>query len=110
MSQIVNCWKLYRTILGNAQSLPLNNIHVYFVSRQSKALKIFQYCYWKQMAKAATLIQNKYRLYCEHKRLKRSQQAASCIQNYYRNYKEHQDQNRNRNYAQKESTPTSGIK
>ena len=65
-----------------------------------------QYCYWKQMAKAATLIQNKYRLYCEHKRHKKSQQAATCIQNYYRNYKEHQQ----RQTGSKESTPTTGIK
>ena len=71
---------------------------------------LFQYCYWKQMAKAATLIQNKYRLYCEHKRFKKSQQAATCIQNYYRNYKEHQNQTRSRMYEEKESTPTTGIK
>ena len=71
---------------------------------------LFQYCYWKQMANAATLIQNKYRLYCEHKRFKKSQQAATCIQNYYRNYKEHQNQTRNRMYEEKESTPTTGIK
>ena len=58
------------------------------------------------MAKAATLIQNKYRLYCEHKRHKKSQQAATCIQNYYRNYKEHQQ----RQTGSKESTPTTGIK
>ena len=65
-----------------------------------------QYIYWKQMAKAATLIQNKYRLYCEHKRFKKSQQAATCIQNYYRNYKEHQNQTR----KEKESTPSAGLK
>ena len=58
------------------------------------------------MAKAATLIQNKYRLYCEHKRFKKSQQAATCIQNYYRNYKEHQNQTR----KEKESTPSAGLK
>ena len=58
------------------------------------------------MAKAATLIQNKYRLYCEHKRFKKSQQAATCIQNYYRNYKEHQSQSR----KEKESTPSAGLK
>ena len=66
------------------------------------------------MANAATLIQNKYRLYCEHKRFKKSQQAATCIQNYYRNYKEHQNQTQNktrsRNYEEKESTPATGIK
>ena len=60
------------------------------------------------MAKAATLIQNKYRLYCEHKRFKKSQQAATCIQNYYRNYKEHQNATRSRN--EKESTPSAGLK
>ncbi len=42
------------------------------------------------MSKAATVIQNKYRTYCEHKRFKKSQEAATCIQNYYRTYKEHQ--------------------
>ena len=66
-----------------------------------------QYLYWKQMSKAATLIQNKYRRYCEHKRFKKSQEAATCIQNYYRTYKEHQGQSGSRS---RESTPSAGIK
>ena len=66
-----------------------------------------QYLYWKQMSKAATLIQTKYRRYCEHKRFKKSQEAATCIQNYYRTYKEHQGQSGSRS---RESTPSAGIK
>lgn len=58
------------------------------------------------MAKAATLIQNKYRTYCEHKRFKKSQEAAMCIQSYYRTYKEHQGKSR----SSRESTPTTGLK
>ena len=48
-------------------------------------LFLLQYLYWK----AATVIQNQYRTYCEHKRFKKSQEAAICIQNCYRTYKEH---------------------
>ena len=59
------------------------------------------------MSKAATLIQTKYRRYCEHKRFKKSQEAATCIQNYYRTYKEHQGQSGSRS---RESTPSAGIK
>ena len=71
-----------------------------------------QYLYWKQMAKAATVIQNKYRTYCEHKRLKKSQEAAMCIQNYYRTYKEHQGQIKSSaSRSSRESTPSSsGLK
>jgi len=57
------------------------------------------------MSKAATLIQTKYRRYCEHKRFKKSQEAATCIQNYYRTYKEGQSR------SSRESTPTTaGLK
>ena len=64
------------------------------------------------MAKAATVIQNKYRTYCEHKRLKKSQEAAMCIQNYYRTYKEHQGQIKSSaSRSSRESTPSSsGLK
>ena len=55
------------------------------------------------MSKAATLIQTKYRRYCEHKRFKKSQEAATCIQTFYRTYKEGQTRSR-------ESTPTAGLK
>ena len=56
------------------------------------------------MSKAATLIQTKYRRYCEHKRFKKSQEAATCIQTFYRTYKEGQSRSR-------ESTPTTaGLK
>lgn len=47
-----------------------------------------QYAYFKQMTRAAMVIQNGFRSYCEHKRFKKSQEAAVCIQNYYRNYRE----------------------
>jgi hypothetical protein len=40
------------------------------------------------MTRAAMVIQNGFRSYCEHKRFKKSQEAAVCIQNYYRNYRE----------------------
>ena len=40
------------------------------------------------MAKAAVVIQKKYRNYCEHKRFKKSEEAATCIQTYYRNYRQ----------------------
>ena len=60
------------------------------------------------MSKAATLIQTKYRTYCEHKRFKKSQDAATCIQNYYRTYKEHQGQSGGS--RSRESTPSAGIK
>jgi hypothetical protein len=58
------------------------------------------------MAKAATVIQNQYRTYCEHKRFKKSQEAATCIQNYYRTYKEHKGNSR----SSRESTPSAGLK
>ena len=57
------------------------------------------------MAKAATVIQNKYRTYCEHKRFKKSQEAAMCIQSYYRTYKEGKPTRSSR-----ESTPSAGLK
>lgn len=41
------------------------------------------------MTHAATVIQNGFRSYQEHKRFKKSQEAAVCIQNYYRNYRDH---------------------
>ena len=70
-----------------------------------------QYLYWKQMAKAATVIQNKYRTYCEHKRFKKSQEAAMCIQSFYRTYREHQTTTKSSSRSSRESTPsTSGIK
>ena len=76
---------------------------------------LFQYLYWKQMAKAATVIQTKYRTYCEHKRFKKSQEvAAMCIQNYYRTYKEHQGGGGggggSKARSSRESTPTTGLK
>ena len=59
------------------------------------------------MARAAIVIQNKYRNYCEHKRFKKSQEAATCIQNYYRTYKEHQG---GKSRSSRESTPSTGLK
>ena len=72
---------------------------------------ISQYLYWKQMANAATVIQNKYRTYCENKRFKKSKDAAMCIQSYYRTYKEHQT-GRSSIRSSRESTPSTsaGIK
>ncbi len=72
----------------------------------------FQYLYWKQMSKAATVIQTKYRTYCEHKRFKKSQEAAMRIQSYYRTYKEHQGGGSVRTAgSSRESTPgSSGLK
>jgi hypothetical protein len=58
------------------------------------------------MSKAATLIQTKYRRYCEHKRFQKSQEAATCIQNYYRTYKELQTSGT----RSRESTPSTGLK
>jgi len=51
-------------------------------------IHMLQYAYFKQMTRAAMVIQNGFRSYCEHKRFKKSQEAAVCIQNYYRNYRE----------------------
>lgn len=40
----------------------------------------FQYMYYKQMTKAAQLIQSQYRNYCEHKRFKKWKESdADCI-------------------------------
>ena len=74
-------------------------------------LYILQYLYWKQMANAATVIQNKYRTYCENKRFKKSKDAAMCIQSYYRTYKEHQT-GRSSVRSSRESTPSTsaGVK
>lgn len=76
----------------------------YFRFPSNTIKSVLQYLYWKQMSKAATLIQTKYRRYCEHKRFKKSQEAATCIQTFYRTYKEGQSRSR-------ESTPTTaGLK
>ena len=63
------------------------------------------------MANAATVIQNKYRTYCENKRFKKSKEAAMCIQSYYRTYKEHQGRGSSVR-SSRESTPSTsaGIK
>lgn len=63
------------------------------------------------MAKAALVIQKKYRNYCEHKRFKKSEEAATCIQTYYRNYRQLQVINRKHNVEDKEATPPNpGLK
>ena len=74
------------------------------------------------MARAATVIQTKYRTYCEHKRRYRKTQqesaAATCIQNYYRTYKEHQGGGAGgvpgsggvSKRSSREATPTAGLK
>lgn len=54
------------------------------------------------MTRAAMVIQNGFRSYCEHKRFKKNQEAAVRIQNCYRNYR---DQGRSG-----ESTPPTGLK
>lgn len=63
---------------------------------------MLQYAYFKQMTRAAMVIQNGFRSYCEHKRFKKNQEAAVRIQNCYRNYR---DQGRSG-----ESTPPTGLK
>jgi hypothetical protein len=77
----------------------------------SNFVLIFQYLYWKQMANAATVIQNKYRTYCENKRFKKSKDAAMCIQSYYRTYKENRT-GRSSVRSSRESTPSTsaGVK
>jgi hypothetical protein len=63
-----------------------------------------QYAYFKQMTRAAMVIQNGFRSYCEHKRFKKSQEAAVCIQNYYRNYREQGGRGGSR-----EGTPSNAV-
>ena len=101
----------------NRYSLILNNLRVYRVvwtlnewvfEPINQSFNIFQYLYWKQMANAATVIQNKYRTYCENKRFKKSKDAAMCIQSYYRTYKEHQT-GRSSIRSSRESTPSTSA-
>lgn len=43
------------------------------------------------MTRAAMVIQNGYRSYCENKRFKKNQEAAVRVQNCYRNFREQTD-------------------
>lgn len=42
----------------------------------------FQYVYFRQMSRAATLIQNQFRSYCEHKRFKKSLEGSHTNVNF----------------------------